>query len=65
MRELSICELELVGGAACHEFVIGTMDYIPGSKYGSYYEIIKVCDGAIVDRSGMIRNPALDHLGVA
>lgn len=63
MRKLSTSELELVGGAceAYEEIVIGTMDFVPGSSYGSYYEIIKICDGTIVDRSGMIRNPALDR----
>jgi hypothetical protein len=44
MRELSISELELVSGAACREFVISTMDYIPGSLYGSSYSVVKVCD---------------------
>ncbi|MFZ1181307.1 MAG: hypothetical protein WAN92_07335 [Herbaspirillum sp.] len=44
MRELSISELELVSGAACREFVISTMDYVPGAQYGSRYSVMKVCD---------------------
>jgi hypothetical protein len=47
MRELSISELELVSGAACRELVISSMDYVPGSDYGSIHWVVKVCDEGI------------------